>query len=73
MWVHAIALKNIKRELLQQVDDFLDHNGNIENIISSEDNGINLQEHNKLIDSHSSISSMNDDNKEFVKALGSCI
>ena len=74
-WVHAIALKNIKRELLQQVHDFLDNNGNIGNIISSssEDNGINLQEHNKLIDSHSSISSMNDDNKEFVKALGSCI
>ena len=80
-WVHAIALKNIKRELLQQVDDFIDHRRSpkrsftlqpSDSSVSVEDNGINL-EHNKLINSHSSISSMNDDNKEFVKALGICI
>jgi len=69
-WVQNIAIKNIKKEGLQRVYDLF------ECICSSETTETAqpfATEQSKLIEAHTSIVNMNDDNKEFVRALGVCI
>jgi hypothetical protein len=68
--VHNIAIKNIKKEGLQRISDLF------ECICSSETTETAqpfATEQSKLIEAHTSIVNMNDDNKEFVRALGVCI
>ena len=69
-WIHATAIKNIKKEGLQRAIELFECIGRSETTETAQPFAI---EQNKLIEAHTSIVNMNDDNKEFVRALGVCI
>jgi hypothetical protein len=65
-----LAEKNIKNEGLQRVSDLFECICSSETIETAQPFAT---EQNKLIEAHTSILNMNDDNKEFIRALGVCI